>query len=326
MEPNKVLTYIDSIDNNARAEKSMDTWRNSEEYKTRQLAKEADKAKGLCLDKLFAKVYKDAIPLNDEYKVARGEDLDAEIHDFMSARCPEGMEYYVKEAIKNGSVPCKKMMEAVNNIVDQYRRDKVLNLKNLGPDELAFQMDDENLHKLNVIADDLSFDDVSAAISTNVKQTAAAEIARSKDEKEKSEQLEKELKDDLSVTDEDQIQQKLESVTLSDDPIYTPTLFEGIMIGNTSKYRAMEESGEFDDGYEYNALSTFGIQKGVDNMHTSVVEKAFIESVKEMTKLQILKAFKMESFTHTDINHMAEKYCYMESSNEKKNKNRFTDK
>ena len=306
---NKVLDYMNKIDSQDRENQDLRDWQNSDEYKLRSIPVEQDKAKGVCLDKIFSKIYKDAIPLDGQYKVAHGEDLDAEIKDFIDSRCPQGMVYYVKEAIKHGSIPAKKMYDAVENLVCEFYADKERRLHELSPDELVFRMNDDNTRKLDAIHNDLNYDELTQAISANVKQTAASEIARAKDEEEKSKQLEAELKDDLTVTDEDDIDEKLESVNLSDDPIYTPSLFEGIMIGNTNKYRALQEAGTYDGSYEHNALSTFGLNKTGEDLSTSVTEKAFIESVKEMTKLQIIKSMRLEDITPYDVQLMAESYA-----------------
>lgn len=67
-----------------------------------------DKAKEICLDKIFSKLYKDAVPLNDDYKTTYGDNLDTGIKDYISRKCPNGILYYVHEAIKKGNPIAKK--------------------------------------------------------------------------------------------------------------------------------------------------------------------------------------------------------------------------
>lgn len=316
---NKVLTFMEEVQEIRDREASHEEFQNSTNYKMACLNREREKAKGVCLDAVFSKIYKDAVPLNDDYKVARGEDLDAEIKDFINDRCPKGVEYYVKEGILKGSTIAKRIMEAVDDIVDDAYKDRVFNVNNYSASDMVFRMDDETQKKIDVMNRDLNIDDITQIIHDNVKTTAVSEITRAKKEKEDIKNLESELANDMNITSESAIDEILASRGFGKKKIFKPTLFQGIMIGNVNALTSLYESGQFEPEFNYNALSEFKtpsveseeeVESDTSDTNVSIEEAAFIESVKELTKLNIVKALKLEKLTPDVMSEMASEYAY----------------
>lgn len=304
----KVLSFMDRVKAQKEQEAQDAAFQNSNEYKLRCLDREQDNAKGVCLDMIFSSIYKNALPLNDDYKVAHGEDLDAEMKDFINARSPKGMVYYVKEGIKKGSKAAKKIMDATDKIVEDDYNTKAMNVENLSADDMMFKADGENIRKIDAVSDDLNLPDISQTIKDNVKMTAMSEIKRAKEEKENMRNLEKQLSQDMNVTDNAAIESALEFHDVTTKKDFIPTLFQGIMIGNVNKLQALKESGTLKPQCVYGALDDFGFTESVEATD-SVEVLAFIESVKELTKLNILKALKLEKFNLMDITDMAVEYA-----------------
>lgn len=84
----KVINFMDKVREAKEQEARDQAFQNSTDYKLKCLDREQDNAKDVCLDMIFSSIYKNALPLNDDYKVAHGDDLDAEMKDFINARSP----------------------------------------------------------------------------------------------------------------------------------------------------------------------------------------------------------------------------------------------
>ena len=120
----KVIDFMGHVKAVQDQRKADEDFRNSDKYKLRVLDNEQKNANGVCLDLVFSKLYKDAIPLNDDYKIAFGDNLDANVHHFIHDKCPNGMEYYIREAIKKGSKPAKDIYESVCDITENFFMEK----------------------------------------------------------------------------------------------------------------------------------------------------------------------------------------------------------
>lgn len=308
----KVMNFMDQVKEMKDQEAKDEAFRNSEDYKLKCLNKAQDDAKNVCLDMVFSKIYKDALPLNNDYKVAHGEDLDAEMKDFINSRCPKGMAYYIHEGIKKGSKAAKKIMDETDKIVDADYNKKAMNLQDYDAEDMVFRSNDDTQKQIDVMHNNLELGEVSNAIRDNVKASAISEIKRAKDAENERKNLESELANDMKVTTPEQV---AEAVALHDMNLtrdFQPTLFQGIMIGNLNKLQKMQESGNLQQEYIYNTLEEFGLPEPVseDTHFATIEELAFVESVKEYTKLNIIKALKLESFDLRSVNDMANEYAY----------------
>lgn len=310
----KVQSFIEAVQEQRLMKEEEDAFRNSTDYKLKELDKCMTGAKDICLDQIFSKLYKDAIPLSDGYKDAYADDLDAAFKDFMASRCPEGMEYYVKEGLKRKSPFAKKVLEAVDNLVKDQYNDKAMNIEDVKPEDLVFNSTDDVQRKLNIIGQDLAIPEIAQRVKDNVRQTALSEITRAKKEKEEIKNIEAELANNVNMDTPEKVQEAMELRGLGETKDYVPSLFEGIMISKMNKISPLYESGENTEVFTYEALKEYGMETPVSESgesFASVGELAFIESVKEYTALSILKALKLESFDKYVVADLAQEYAQM---------------
>ena len=310
---NRVLNFMEAVQEQKVMQEEEDAFQQSTDYKLKTLDKCMDSAKDVCLDTIFAQLYKDAVPLNDEYKTAYADDLDAAFKDFMATRCPKGMEYYVKEGLKKNSPFAKKVLEAVDDLVKKEYNDKAMNIEDVKPEELMFHSTDDTQKKLDIIGQDLNVPEIAQAVKDNVKQTALSEITRAKKEKEDMKNIESELANDVNLDTPEKVQEAMELRGIGQTRDYVPSLFNGIMINKLNKITPMYESCQLQNVYTYGALSDYGKESNVtesgDTEFASPEELAFIEAVKEYTGLSILKALKLESFDKYRVADLAQEYA-----------------
>ena len=285
-EHDKVIDFMGHVKAVQDQRKADEDFRNSDKYKLRVLDNEQKNANGVCLDLVFSKLYKDAIPLNDDYKVAYGDDLDADIHDFIHDRCPNGMEYYIREAIKKGSKPAKDIYESVCDITGNFFMEKSLKIEECDPDDLVFRSGEDTQQKIDAMNKDLALDDVTSIIQN----------------------LENEMTNDMKIKTESAIDDYLELKGVTEKKTFNPTLFQGIMIGKVNELTAMQESGKLQNQPLYNTLVDYGMVN--ETSESSIEEMAFVESVKELTKINLLSALCLEKYSKQDIEDMANEYAY----------------
>lgn len=306
-----VINFMDEVRAQKEQEAKDNAFRNTENYKLKCLDREQDNAKGVCLDMVFSKLYKDALPLNNDYKVAHGEDLDAEMKDFINSRCPKGMTYYIHEGIRRGSEGAKKIMNETDKIVNDDYNNKALNIEKYKPEDLVFRADDALVNKIDVMNKKLDLDNLSETIKSNVKMSAMSEIQRAKEAEKDSKAIEDELAKDISIRTESQIDEALALRNINTMRDFEPSLFQGIMINKMNKYQKMQECGTLEPTCIYNTLADFGLPESTtEDVHFATPEElAFVETVKEYTKLNIIKALKLESFGINDVRDLAFKYA-----------------
>ena len=301
----RLLDFIDNIENEERNKKAESDFKNSDTYKLRMIDKSRDEAKKEYLTKVLSDTYRDAIPLNDEYKVAYKDDIDKCFRDFLNERCPQGVEYYIKEAIKKNSGFAKKVLEAVNHLVDEKYNKLSLKLEEVTDEDLVFNNDKDEQKKVNVVGRELNTDEVASIVKDNVKQTAVSEIQRAKEEKEKLQAVEDELANDVKMNTPQKVEEAMRLKGLGQG-YYKPSLFNGIMISNMNKIQANMESG---DNYEYSTYDALKDYPMTLNESATPQELAFIESVKEYTGYALVKALKLESFDMYKIDNLAQSYA-----------------
>ena len=305
---NKVLSFMEAVQEQRVMKEEEDNFINSTEYKLKTLDKCEDDAREICLDRIFSKIYKDAIPLNDDYKNAYNEDLDNAFKSFMASRCPKGIEFYVKEGLKRKSPFAKRVLEAVNDLVANEYKPKALNIEEVDPKDLVFATTDDIQTKLDVVAQALSGPEISQAVKDTVKQTALSEITRAKQEKENIKNIEAELANDVNIKTQEAVEEALALRGYGETKDYIPTLFESIMINKLNKIQSDNEAGKVQEIYTYEALADYGTSS-TEGVFASPEELAFIESVKEYTALSLMKALKLESFTKYRIDDLVQEYA-----------------
>ena len=315
MNEDKVLNFMNSIDQQNSSMKADQAFKQSLDYKYRVLNQEKDKARAECLSRIFEKFYRSAVPLNDEYKCAYNSELNNDMPDFAKSRGAEDLAYYVGEAKKRGSKAATRIMESVNQIVNAYFEDVEMNINKVDdPEKMVFKMDDATEERIDAVSRDMEMDDLASVIHDNVKATALSEISRAKAEKEASKKVEEELANDMNVTSESAIDFALQLRGYTDKKIFQPSLFEGIMLGKLSRNAMLCESGLQTPVYLYNTLDMYGFtatESASDDVHYATPEElSFVESVREYTCLSIAKALGLENFNNLSmIREMAQKYA-----------------
>ena len=117
-------------------------------------------------------------------------------------------------------------------------------------------------------------------IQNNVQKAIEDETNKVKREDEFNQQIEDMLTDNMDVQDDASMESVMQKMNIVKQPtVYQPSLFEAIMIGNT---KHVNESASMDD--------------------------VFNETVEEYTKLNIVKALKLESFNLDSIKKLANSY------------------
>lgn len=301
----KVINFMDEVEKIKNSQNAEEQYKQTDDYKLKCIKNEKEKAKGICLDAIFSKIYKDAIPMDDSYKISHGKDLDTEFNDFINMRCHKGMEYYIKEAIKNGSEPAKRLMEAVDTLIKEEYQDKELNIKDTNVNEIPFDVNSDSVQdRLKVISSNMNLPEISEIIKDNVKAQVREEIEKSKKEDEDMKNLQDELNNDPTITSEGAIEKALNLRGIGLKKEYTPSLIEGIMV---NKLNTLKESSE-------NIIKEYSPEDDNTNESLSIDadalnKLAFIESVKELTKWNIVSTFNLEKVNKYTSKKIANAYA-----------------
>ena len=274
----KVLSFMDDIDKRTDLDREKDELRNSLDGKLKLLDRCKQDAKDQCIDVIFSKIYNDATPFNDEYKTAYRDDLTGGFRNFIGSKSDKGMDYYIREAIKRSPF-AKRIVEAVDNMIEDEYRTKEMNIENINPEELVFKSTDDTTKRLDIINKELSGDDISEQIRNQVKQTALSEIRRAKEEKEGLKKMEEELAKDPSITTQNAVETALELRGVKDTKFYTPSLFEGVMINKYNHLMQDVKEGKYVDTPLYGTMDVFK-------------EEAVVESVMDIFKTSVFTKFK----------------------------------
>ena len=292
-----MINFMDEIDKASKARQASERFQNSDEVKRKILENKKSEAKGICFDIIFNKIYKDALPMNDEYKIAHGTELDDEFRDFINVKAPNGLECYLHESMKNGNNVAKMLIESVNKIVRDYYFEASMNLDNTDVSKLDFDPNtDENHKKIEAITDKMDTEEISDIIKQNVKQAAISDIQNTKTHQEEMKNLVDELKNDPQITSEAAIDRRLGIAGVTTPKFYQPSLFEGIMINKLNLIKEATEEVSPEDANK----------------------KAFFDATKEMTKLSVLNAMKLEDVFHNQ-NKIANDYAKMRVKSSKIN-------
>lgn len=292
-----MINFMDEIDKASKARQASERLQNSDEVKRKILENKKSEAKGICFDIIFNKIYKDALPMNDEYKIAHGTELDDEFRDFINVKAPNGLECYLHESMKNGNNVAKMLIESVDKIVRDYYFEASMNLGNTDVSKLDFDPNtDENHKKIEAITDKMDTEEISDIIKQNVKQAAISDIQNTKTHQEEMKNLVDELKNDPQITSEAAIDRRLGIAGVTTPKFYQPSLFEGIMINKLNLIKEATEEVSPEDANK----------------------KAFFEATKEMTKLSVLNAMKLEDVFHNQ-NKIANDYAKMRVKSSKIN-------
>lgn len=277
----RVLDFINRRNQEASKIKQMQDISNNPELQLRKINKEAENGKSICLNTLLGRLYKDALPYDDPTKNMSDDAARDIMKNFISDRTGgKDTEFYFREAIRrNNSTQLKNMLTEAEKISKDFVKQKSKDIGTINMQDLNFNMnlDDE---KLNDISKNLELDEIADIIHNNVQKALQDESDKAKKEEEETQKIEDALTDDDSVTDEASMESAIARMKMNNQPqIYQPSLFESIMIGKT---KTMTESVDGRD--------------------------VIYESIEEYTKLNIIKALRLEKFDMNSIKKMADNY------------------
>lgn len=309
----KVFDFMQAVEDQKAMDKQDEDFKNSTNYKLRKLDENREIVNKEHLEEIFSRIFKDAVPLSDDYKNANKENLKNYFNDFIKNRNPNGLQFYIHEALKKNNSPfVKKILEAVEDITKNEYTDKALNIDDIKPNELVFNSPYDNTTKIDIVGKDLEIPELVNVIKNNVKQTALSEITRAKKEKEMLKNVEAELVNDINVDTPEKVEEAVELRGLTKKKDYVPTLFEGVMIASINKINYLFESGKMQNENIYGALDEYKSDNYIktESVYGSIEDLAFIEAVKEYTCLSMLKALKLESFDIRYVNDLANEYAY----------------
>lgn len=291
----KVLRYMDDIKDDEKAKLQEEEFQNTDTYKIRTIEADAKCAKTACVDKVMCDVYKNALPLSDDYKCAYSAEIDDNYKTLMNDMT-DGVDtqFYVREAIKKNNRFAKHLMEEVDNLVDSEVNAKELNLDKVNKDNIKIDIDDEdNSESLDIIEKDLRVDEIAELIKNNVQNTAKSEIIRAREKKENLKAVEAELAQDEEIKTPEQVQEALELRNLHKGD-YEPTLFESILLKNTEKFTEAKEHGDWVDMHTYDALHPLGFTS--ESVHATPDELAYIATICEYTMIEMVNVLNLEKF------------------------------
>lgn len=290
----EMINFMDEVNKTVQAEEQEKRLANTPQAKHRVINLEKEKGREICLDTIFNKIYKDALPLTPEFKEIHSSDLDKDFHGFVKDKAPKGLEYYVRESIRKGNKTGQMLLESVNDLVNKVFFERELNIKTTDVDELKFDPETDQVQKgLQNITDKMGTEDISEIIRDNVKQAALNDIERQKKHDEDMKAIVDELKNDPTITTEAMLDRKMGLRGIGGKKYYAPSLFEGIMVNKTN---LIKESGE-------------------DLSQDEIGKAAFFESVKELTKLSVLHNLGFEPIGVQESKFLAQRYADMRVPN-----------
>ena len=97
---NKVLSFMEQVQEEILMKEQEEAFLNTPDFKLKKLDQCQNDGKAICLDSIIRSLYKDAIPLNDDYKCAHNDSLDRTFDTFIANKCPKGLEFYIREEDK----------------------------------------------------------------------------------------------------------------------------------------------------------------------------------------------------------------------------------
>lgn len=280
-----VSDFISKLEEEERTRKSEEILRNKKSTKLEKIKQEIQKVKELTVADIFAKIYKDALPIDASYKAASSCDLDNGVSLFIKKHCNAESPYqYIAEKCSKGVTSAVAMNEAVDTAVSGYFRKFYENIDETDIDDIKLPEDDRK-SIVDKISSDMDYDEVSSIINDHVTTTIQNEIERTKQEDEHVKELENTLAENEEVTTESAIDKELERMGEGKKE-YVPSLFTGIMINKTNVYT---ESGDLDEEH--------------------IEKKAFFESVKEYALWDMVHTLGLEKFNKNDVDFIAIKYA-----------------
>lgn len=330
----KVMGFIENLRQQEAREANERALKNSLPYKRNVIKAEKEKAKECCYKKIFNDMYRNAVPLSNEYKSAYGPEMNGEFSTFVTSYYPDkDLSYVVNEGVKKKNPIMCRLSDKVNKFVNESFGEKERNIASINVDDIPMVFTEEDEQELKKISDDMEFNDISKVVKDNVKNNVKGEITATKNQKEDSKKFEESLKNDNNIKTESALNRAIlrsgKTSYMESGMVYQPSLFESIMVSkmrNAYSDTVMESVGEtpsygfrVDDPLK--GLREETVSEGVEDVLTEdalngetiatdpMKDYVMVESVKEYTCLNILKALKLENFNPLYTSRLANKYA-----------------
>ena len=246
------------------------------------------KTQGLenCAAGVICKLYRDSLPIDDDYVNSYQTDLDDSIVSSIKKQQPKGVYVFLSDCAEKGSKPAQLLVEAIREEINEKCSKFYEEFDEIDPDKIELGPDSQPINDaIEKVNAKMDYDQISSIIENNVKQTVQNEIQTQKEEDAKVKALEEELSADPNVQTESAIEAALMREGMS-RKIYQPSLFNGIMIGKVKEFT------------EDSDLDTEHVQK-----------KAFFEAVKEYTKYEMLSTLNIFNPRQSELDNLANKYA-----------------
>jgi len=240
-----------------------------------------------CAAGVISKIYTDALPMDKSYKGTHQDELDGYFLGFIKKKNPNGAYAYLTDCAHHGSKPAKMIIESVDSCIDKLCRTFYEEIDETEAEDINLEKNDKSIIRgIEDITTNMDSEAISTAIENNVEATIQREIQNTREEDERLQNLQERLKSDNEVNTESALEAAMTREGFAPNTEYKPSLFSGIMIHKSNLF---EESGLDDEA----------IQK-----------KAFSESVKEYTALELLHTMNFEKMKAADVDRLAQKYAY----------------
>ena len=279
-------TFLSELKKREEQEMLQQQYKETPNYKLAVINDARNEGLENCAAGVICKIYRDALPVSDEYRNGYQTELDNSLIETIKAEQPKGVYTFLSDCAVKGSKPAQLLCEAVKEEVESKCAKFYEDFDEIDPDEIELGPDSESIQDaIEKVNTKMDYDQISDVIENNVKQTVQREIQIQKEEDEKIKALEDELSGDENVQTESAIEAALMREGMSRHQ-YQPSLFNGIMIGKVKEYT---EDGDLDDEH--------------------VQKKAFFESVKEYTKFELFSTMNMKHFNQAQLNDLANRYA-----------------
>lgn len=280
MSREKIFNYINEVKQQRQLQEEQESIMESEDYKLRKIVENTGNCKTFVIGKIIGKLYVNSLPLDDEYKDVQSDNLEDEMVNYVKDN--GGVQYMENAINKTGSDKLKKILETADKISNRYAVDKEGSVSLISYKDLDYNPTEEDNKDIDDTIDNLEFDDIADIVRGNVKNTILSEIDRAKQSEERQQSLQDDLANDESIISDDDIDDAMDVV--GESTFYEATLFEAMMLKNTTKY--------VKENYDVEMVN----------------DMALTESTKELTKINVLHALMLESYSKYDLTDLRDKY------------------
>lgn len=280
MSREKIFNYIDTVKKERQLQEEQNSIMESTSYKLRKITENTEVCKNFVIGNIIGKLYNESLPLDNDYKDAQSDNIQREMVEYITDN--GGSKYFENTVKETGSSKLQKILETANKISQRYALNKETSINTISSKDLDYNPTQEDDKDIKDTIDTLEFDDIADIVRTNVKNTILSEIDRAKKAEERQQSLQDDLANDESITSDDDIDNAVGAV--GESTIYEATLFEAMMMKNVSDY--------IKEGYEDGMANDMGLSK----------------STRELTKLNVLNALNLKSYSKQDLTNLRNKY------------------